>query len=63
MTIEFRWEDILNGEIRRRERRTPDENHFLRFQLWDVAPTENLRIFILDNEEQGHVLGEILLER
>jgi hypothetical protein len=59
----FRWEDILNGEIRREERIEGDVHHFVKFQLWDVAPTENVRCFILDNAAHGAVIGEILFER
>jgi hypothetical protein len=60
MIYEFRWEDILNGQVRRRERK---EGPFVSFDLPDLAPTENLRIILLDNENHGAVVGEILLQR
>jgi len=64
MLYEFRWEDLFTGQIRRRRRREglPD-NAFVEFQLPDLAPTENLRILILDNAEHGRLVGEILLKR
>ena len=64
MIYEFRLEDILDGQIRRRIRKEGQGwNQFVEFELPEVAPTENLRIMILDNSEHGDPLGEILLER
>jgi hypothetical protein len=61
MIVEFRWEDILNGQVRRRYRAELED--FMEFDLSSVAPTENLRIIVLDNVEHGQKLGEILLRR
>jgi hypothetical protein len=64
MLYEFRWEDLFTGEIRRTLRAAgQDHSQFVEFQLPDLAPTENLRILILDNAEHGRLVGEILLKR
>ena len=61
MIVIFRWEDLFTGEVRRRRERHLDASETLEFSLADVAPTENLRIVLLDDERKP--VGEIRLSR
>jgi len=64
MVVEFRWEDLFTGHVRRRKRvEAEDPNHYAEFLLPDLAPTENLRVILLDSAEHGMVLAEILFKR
>jgi len=68
MIYEFRWEDLLTGQVHRVERKIGQgftrlfRGRFVDFDLPDLAPTENLRILIFD-EERARWIGEILLKR
>jgi len=64
MVYEFRWEDIFNQQVRRRRRvEGQGDRQYAEFALPELAPTENLRLTILDNNDHGQVVGEILLKR
>ena len=62
MIYYFHWVDLLNGKLRRIERiDAPGVNTQVYFNLGDLAPTENLRILVLNDQEEH--LGDILLKR
>ena len=64
MIYYFQWEDMLEpGKVRRIKRvRVPDSNpEVVEFDWSQVAPTENLRIVILGDQDEH--LGVIFIRR